>query len=92
MKGQEHLRGADEGLAPAARGAEARVAHDVQAAAPVLQRCPHGDDLTTQLVKATRLLGVSAPSFALSQELAEACARNAEQALSFLIDYGSQPC
>jgi hydrogenase maturation protease len=38
-----------------------------------------------------RLLGVSAASFDLSEELSEPCARNAEVAFSFLVDYCSRP-
>ena len=38
-----------------------------------------------------RLLGVSASCFELSEELSETCARNAQQALAFLIDYCSRP-
>ncbi len=38
-----------------------------------------------------RLLGVSASCFELSEALSEPCARNAERAFLFLIDYCSRP-
>ena len=39
-----------------------------------------------------RLLGVSASSFGMSEELSPACAANADEAFQYLLDYCSSRC